>query len=164
LELTNELCFIGSEKSLQNVASLIKDAKLLLNIGSFGHSVALSMIATEECGKALILAAVCKGKTDLDKELQGIIFKKHVPKLYAPLLELALSENFSKADVEYVKTLAPTLDKVKQRGLYVDFLKGKWVTPQDEDMKEIAKINLDYVERIYKSVEGYLNIRSDNLS
>jgi len=148
LELTKEQCFVGIEKSFENALALIKDAKLLLNKGSFGHSAALSMLAIEECGKAMFLVVVYEGQTDLDKELYDMIFKRHVPRLYLPLLELALSKSFPKADVEYVKTLAPTLNKVKQRGLYVDFLEGKLVTPQDADLEKIANVNLKYAKRV----------------
>jgi len=38
----------------------------------------------------------------------------------------------------------------EQRGFYVDYIEKdrKWVTPQDDDVKQIAKYNIDYVERI----------------
>ena len=94
------------------------------------------------------------GKEVVDYKL----FKNHVAKLYIPLLELALSDNFPKEEVNYIRTLAPTLDKVKQRGLYVDYLteQKKWVTPQDDDLKDIARTNLDYAKRIYQSTISYL--------
>ena len=157
MKLTKELCLIGADKSLQNADSLTENSLLLLSRGSFGHSLALSVLAIEECGKAFLLIAVHEDKTKLDEELLKAIFRNHTFKVYVPLLELALSEGFPKDDLEYVKSLAPTLDKVKQRGLYVDFLEGKWVTPQDSDLDEIARTNLDYAKRIYKSVKAYRN-------
>lgn len=155
LELKKEQCFVGLEKSLRNAEYLIEDATLLFNKGSFGYSVALSVLAIEECGKALLLDAVYKGKTKLDKELFNIVFKKHVVKLYTSFFELALSERFTDAEIEYIKTLSPTLDQIKQRGFYVDFLNGKWITPQDDDLKEIAGTNLDYAKRIHESIKSY---------
>ena len=148
LKLTKVQCVTGIEKSFENALALIEDAKLLLKKGSFGHSVALSMLAIEECGKAMFLVSVYDEETELDKQTFHMMFRNHVSKLYLPLLELALSKNFPKVDVEYIKTLAPTLNLVKQRGLYVNFLEGKWVTPQDSDLENIANVNLNYTERV----------------
>jgi len=155
LDLTKEQCLIGFKKSLENALALIEDSKILNKKGSHGHSVALSMLALEECGKAMTLIAVYLEIKNIDKELLDIFFRKHAPKIHLSLLELALS----KEDIAYTETLAPTLDLVKQRGFYVDYIKGKWATPQDDDLDKMAKINLDYAERIYESVKAYSKIK-----
>jgi AbiV family abortive infection protein len=163
LALTNEECFEGVEKSFENALIFIDDARLLLKQGSYGHSVALSLLAMEECGKTLFLAAMHERRTGVDPELFDVIFTKHVPKLYLPLLELALSEHFSNDDIDYVQTLAPTLDKVKQRGFYVDYINGRWVTPQDAGLEEIARINLEYAEKMYTSIAAYVKPKGESL-
>ena len=64
---------------------------MLLDKCSFGHSVGLSILVIEECGKALFLFAGYEGTTVLDKEFNKIL-QKHEVKIYTSLLELALSE------------------------------------------------------------------------
>lgn len=164
MKLTKNECFVGFKLSLENAKSLIEDAKLLFDKSNYGHSVALSMLAIEECGKALFLFAGHEGIITLDEELWKIIFRDHKTKLSMALYELALFENFPEDEIEYIKSLVPVLDLVKQRGFYVDYLEDpeKWVTPQEGNLKGIARVNLDYAERIYTSVSHYqkLSIQS----
>lgn len=149
-------CFTGFKLSLENSKNFIDDAKLLLKTGSYGHSLGLSMLAMEECGKAILLLGVSNGITELDKELTNFIFKNHILKIVTALYNLALYENYSKDEIEYIKSLASKLDLSKQRGFYVDYINKKWVTPQDDDVIKMAKYNLNYTERIYDSLLLFL--------
>ena len=157
MELTKDEYITGFKLSLENAKSFIENAKLLFKKGSYGHSVGISMLAIDECGKALFLFALYDGIIDLDTTIWKIIFRNHVTKIYIALYDYALFKNFPKDEVEYIKSLAPKLDSLKQRGFYVVYLKKykKWVTPQDDDLKEIAKTNLNYAKKIYNSVSIY---------
>jgi len=114
------------------------------------------MLAMEECGKAGTLLVINDGIMELDKELTKFIFKNHKAKIMTALHNLALFENFKKAEIDYIKSLAPQLDSAKQRGFYVDYIKNKWVTPQDDDLIKMAEININYTEKIYDSLLMFL--------
>ena len=149
-------CYAGFKLSLENSKNFIDDAKLLFKTGSYGHSLSLSMLAMEECGKAGTLLVISDGITELDKELTKFIFRNHKAKIMTALYNLALSENFSKAEIDYIKSIAPQLDSAKQRGFYVDYFNKKWVTPQDDDLIKMAEVNLNYTEKIYDSLLPFL--------
>jgi len=149
-------CYAGFKLSLENSKNFIDDAKLLFKTGSYGHSLSLSMLAMEECGKAGTLLVISDGITELDKELTKFIFRNHKAKIMTALYNLALSENFSKAEIDYIKSIAPQLDSAKQRGFYVDYFNKKWVTPQDDDLIKMAEVNLNYTEKVYDSLMMFL--------
>ena len=156
MKLSKNECYAGFKLSLENSKNFIDDAKLLLKTGSYGHSLGLSMLAMEECGKAGTLLVINDGIMELDKELTKFIFKNHKAKIMTALHNLALFENFKKAEIDYIKSLAPQLDSAKQRGFYVDYIKNKWVTPQDDDLIKMAEININYTEKIYDSLLMFL--------
>jgi len=156
LKLSKNECYAGFKLSLENSKNFIDDAKLLFKTGSYGHSLGLSMLAMEECGKAGTLLVINDGIMELDKELTKFIFKNHKEKIMTALHNLALFENFKKAEIDYIKSLAPQLDSAKQRGFYVDYIKNKWVTPQDDDLIKMAEININYTEKIYDSLLMFL--------
>jgi len=156
LKLSKNECYAGFKLSLENSKNFIDDAKLLFKTGSYGHSLGLSMLAMEECGKAGTLLVINDGIMELDKELTKFIFKNHKAKIMTALHNLALFENFKKAEIDYIKSLAPQLDSAKQRGFYVDYIKNKWVTPQDDDLIKMAEININYTEKIYDSLLMFL--------
>lgn len=114
------------------------------------------MLAMEECGKAILLLGVSNGITELDKELTNFIFKNHIAKIVTALYNLASLENFPKAEIDYIKSLASELDLAKQRGFYVDYFNKKWVTPQDDDLIKMAEVNLNYTEKVYDSLMMFL--------
>lgn len=156
MKLSKNECYAGFKLSLENSKNFIDDAKLLFKTGSYGHSLGLSMLAMEECGKAGTLLVINDGIMELDKELTKFIFKNHKAKIMTALHNLALFENFKKAEIDYIKSLAPQLDSAKQRGFYVDYIKNKWVTPQDDDLIKMAEININYTEKIYDSLLMFL--------
>ena len=149
-------CYAGFKLSLENSKNFIDDAKLLFKTGSYGHSLSLSMLAMEECGKAGTLLVISDGIMELDKELTKFIFRNHKAKIMTSLYNLALSKNFPKAEIDYIKSIAPQLDSAKQRGFYVDYFNKKWVTPQDDDLIKMAEVNLNYTEKVYDSLMMFL--------
>lgn len=71
----------GIELCSRNTRRFLKDAELLYSHRSYGHALALSVLALEEQGRKIMLLAVKKGATELNRELWRMMFRDHGQKL-----------------------------------------------------------------------------------
>jgi len=76
LELVKEL----SGLCIENANGFVKDAELLIDAGSYGHSTALSIFAIEETAKSCLCRLAIDGKIPLEKAWWGA-FYAHQAKL-----------------------------------------------------------------------------------
>lgn len=64
LELVKEL----NELCIENANRFVEDAELLIDAGSYGHAMTLSIFAIEETAKSCLCRLVIDGKMPLDKD------------------------------------------------------------------------------------------------
>jgi AbiV family abortive infection protein len=142
----------------KNAFSLLEDAKTLLQAQSHGRAVALSLIAFEEYAKVILLTGVRKGVTQLDTELNRIIFRDHLGKLAATLHLLAIAQGREEKEEvsRYVNETVRKLQDAKERGLYVDFFSEEWHSPLDPEMRQVAGKMVEDTERFILQIDEWL--------
>lgn len=148
----------GITLARENAFSLLEDAKTLLQAQSHGRAVALSLMAFEEFAKVILLIGVRETVTQLDAQLNRIIFRDHLAKLVATLnfLAIAQGQEMTEEMTRYINETVPKLQDAKERGLYVDFFSEKWHSPLDPDMMKMAKQMVDDTERFMLDIDGWL--------
>ena len=135
-ELSPEETAAGMNAARRNASRLARDAKRMLESGSFATATALAILAVEESGKVSILRGLStatdeKNRRDLWKD-----YRSHTSKNTGWILpELAakgartLEELRPATDRDGEHTF--TLENLKQLSLYTDCLgAGSWVEPE----------------------------------
>ena len=153
----------GVNRCLDNAESLLKDAQLLLNNGSYGHAMFLAVSAVEETSKAFMYAVNRrKGITDHPPKLNLFIsyliaaameevFKKRRQRIFHPNIpEKPLNIDDYVEMAQDTKKAQKALWKEKLKALYVDDIDGKWTSPS-----EIKKADLD---ALIKHAEKYVHV------
>lgn len=163
-----------SDLSIKNAERWIEDAKLLMGNSSFGHASALLRIAYEEVAKALVCWYVSETMVPVESIFLREVFQKHVAKnqvILGLLLGVAwmskdssemikikeiskekselTGEEVFEACAHALKEITAGMEKMKQRGIYVDLdLKNKKVmTPKEIGEKQVKGI-LEGVEAV----------------
>ena len=161
----------GVELCFNNVASLLEDANLLLDKGSYGHALLFAISAIEETSKAFMYSC---GRVEIwkGKELDDVF--KHMPKYWlfvSIILADSFTHGFNKAvqTKEYKITKPLKLDDLEElirdfestvseiwksrlHSLYVDYQQGKWLSPCDIEQEEVEDL-LQYANKYKKIME-----------
>jgi AbiV family abortive infection protein len=150
----------GVELCLNNATSLLEDAQLLANKGSYGHAVFLVISAIEETSKAFICSG---GRIEIwkDKELHDDLIS-HRQK-YSLFVIMVLADAFERGFSRQIQTkekkkpkpvqledleelgrdLNNTIEelwKSRLKSLYVDHQQGKWLSPSDIKREEVEEL------------------------
>lgn len=149
----------GIRLCTRNVERLVKDATILYEVGSYGHALALAILAMEEYAKKIVLVA---RKTHPDK-FEGQIrraFRDHDFKLQLALD--ALMREFPDAPsgeqvASMVRDLASRISSLKQVSLYVDYDKKLgWFDPNKADYENVAGVQINYAQELVTKVDAWL--------
>lgn len=168
----------AAKLSLENAEQWLKDAKLLLEHGSFGHADALIRLAVEEAVKALVCWLTSERIWPIENKVVRDVFRHHKVKnefflsflagwtararfpSWKRLMESAsklLPEQISDAPKEFQKMIAST-DKMRHRAMYVD-RKGKEVeTPievKEEEAKNISRLAEFFLKTVRHTIEEF---------
>jgi AbiV family abortive infection protein len=163
----------GVELCLNNATSLLEDAQLLANKGSYGHALFLVISAIEETSKAFIWSG---GRIEIwkDKELYEDLVCHH--QKYRLFVIMVFADAFASGvnrqiqtkekkkpkplQLEDLEELVRDLDntvkeiwKSRLRGLYVDYQQGKWVSSSDIQREEVKEL-LQYATKYKKTMQS----------
>jgi len=157
MKLTEDELSSGVRLSDENSRRLLADSKILLESKSYGHSVASAILALEEYAKKIILVAVELGFTEVDAELRKILFRDHGGKIWMSLQALAHAKGFETTPeiLEYLRWATSRLQSLKERGLYVDYFKGGWHSPLDQDMEQRAASFISETEGLLQALKKW---------
>ena len=158
----------GVELCFNNARSLIEDAETLLNQGSYGHALFLTISAIEELSKAFMYAC---GRVDVWKPEELVHDVLHHTSKYTLFVISILIDSINKAIekgdyritkpldiddfVELGKDLEFAINEIwKQRlqSLYVDHQQGKWLSPSDIEREDVETL-LQYTNKYMKMIE-----------
>lgn len=143
----------------KNAKSLWEAAEFLFQKGDFGYSVGLAVISLEEYAKKIILLAKKNNPRMFEKEVRDA-FRDHNLKLEVALQLLMREYPDSPPEEEIPKMaqyLGSKLVSLRLRGLYVDFFDGKWISPQDEELKNMAEMQIRYNMNFFDRFDKWIN-------
>jgi AbiV family abortive infection protein len=161
----------GAAAAARNARGLAEDAELLAGAGRLARAYSLAGLAVEEVGKAGSVAALAAMPEDLRaRALVGRMLAWHqlklvkgmliasvplgVPAVGAKLLTTPLSEIATILDS--AQAFARDVDRLKQRGLYVDVDRGGLVREPSEVTVAEVREQLDRARRAASAAEALL--------
>lgn len=172
----------AKEESLKNAERWIVDAKLLIENSSFGHASALLRFAYEEIAKAFVCFYVSERLWPVENnKVVEDVFWNHVVKnqiivgmfmgisLTGTLMkrELTISDMPEPTDQEIidafylVRQISTEMEKLRQKGIYVDFKNEKILTPNSTTEKEVQGI-LREVEALLRYTKHSIDRASES--
>ena len=155
-----------AKQSLENAEQWIRDAELLVENASYGHSYSLLVFADEEIAKAYVCWLVSEDMIPLDSKMAKDVFSKHRTKhetliglhIGAEIKEelskgkikieqiLEESSTFTREDLEifldWMDKILDFTERMRQKGIYVDFdeREDKIVTPESISKEETEEL------------------------
>lgn len=156
--IPNEELDTGIRLCAENVSRLLRDAELLLENNSYGHAIALSVLAMEEYAKKLILLAAKLNPGKFDNEVRDA-FISHNLKLQ--LAVWMLMQSYPDVPVgeelmQIVTDMAGKLDSLKLASLYVDYDGSLgWFDPNKQDYRDTARVQIAYAKELVKRVDSW---------
>jgi AbiV family abortive infection protein len=152
LRLLKKIDYNGQiDQCQRNAERFYADARILYEVKSYGHAVALCILGMEEIGKKFILNSVRAGRLPENTALE--LVRNHTWKLFELELGLFIAKDldviFQRLGVEPLTLPEKTLrllisrgyHRLKQAALYVEPYKG--TSPLDPNFKRIAKTAID---------------------
>lgn len=143
-----------------NVDCLLRDAELLLKDNSYGHAIALSVLAMEEYAKKQILLAARLNPGKFDNEVRDA-FLSHNLKLQLAVWMLMQEYPDVPGGEEFKQTvmdMAAKLESLKLVSLYVDYDDSLgWFDPNKQDYKETATVQITYTRELVSRVDSWVN-------
>ena len=114
----------------------------------------------EEYAKKLVLSARSLHPDKFEREVTNA-FRDHKLKLQLALYMLMKEYPDIPPENEIPKIvgdLGNKLEGLRLRGFYVDFWKerGRWLCPQDEELRSVAKMQIRYLTEFFKRVDSWL--------
>jgi len=151
---------MGIRLCSRNARRFLKDAELLCSCRSYGHALALSVLALEEQGRKIMLLAVKEGVAESNKELQRMMFRDHGQKLAMSfnIFTQTLKVKPPQEELERIYRSIPDAVAMKNRGLYVDFFKNSWHSPFDADVNRAAKKLVPWVKMVIQKTDRWLRL------
>ncbi|MGA8856786.1 MAG: AbiV family abortive infection protein [Candidatus Bathyarchaeia archaeon] len=146
----------GANVARMNAWQFLEDAEHLLSRGSYGHAVALAMLAFEEYAKTGVFRAMKLDPPLRDDLSERIANRDHVSKFMVALRGV-LSIRGQRPTPELNKRvldIGGNLQSLKERGMYVNYYNGKWLTPQSDDMKNAAQHAISETRRLLEELES----------
>jgi AbiV family abortive infection protein len=149
----------GIRLCARNANRYLRDAELLYRNRSYGHALAMSILALEEHGRKILMIALKKKLTSVDKDLWKMMFRDHTQKIAMTfnIFTHALKHSPSEHELKEIYTGLPKVDLMKQRGLYVDYFRGAWHSPFDQDVKKRARSFISWVKTVIKDADSWLS-------
>lgn len=149
---------MGIRLCSRNARRFLKDAELLCSNRSYGHALALSILALEEQGRKMMLVAIKRKVTEVNRELWRMMFRNHGQKLAMSLniFTQTLKAKPPQEELERIYRSIPDAVAMKNRGLYVDFFKNSWHSPFDTDVKRAAENLLPWVKSVIQKTDRWL--------
>jgi AbiV family abortive infection protein len=143
----------------RNARRLLKDADLLYSNRSYGHALALSVLALEEQGRKVMLMAIKRKVAEIDRELWRLMFRDHEQKLAMSfqIFTESLKKRPSQEELNHMYRTMPHAVAMKNRGLYVDFFNGLWHSPFDADVRIATQTLPPWVKGIIRKTDRWLN-------
>ena len=135
----------GIRAASANAGRLAKDAKLLLEAGSFPTAASVAILAIEEAGKVSILRSLALAHSDIEVTASWREYRSHTRKNVARLLPQLAAQGAKK--LEDLRSLFEedsehpyVLDQLKQLGFYTDCLgRAHWSSPTAAISRELAE-------------------------
>lgn len=142
----------------KNTSRYLRDADLLYQNRSYGHALAMSILALEEHGRRIILIALKKRLTTLDEEIWRMMFRDHTQKIAMTfnIFTHTLKHPTPEDELKDIYASLPKVDLMKQRGLYVDYFKGAWHSPFDKDVEKGTRRFISWVKKAIKDTDNWL--------
>lgn len=149
---------MGIRLCSRNARKFLKDAELLYSRRSYGHALALSVLALEEQGRKIILLAVKQKLVQIDRGLWRMMFRDHGQKLAMTfnIFTETMKVKPPQQELEKIYRSIPDAVAMKNRGLYVDFFKNSWHSPFDADVKRAAESILPWVGSTIQKTDRWL--------
>jgi AbiV family abortive infection protein len=162
----------GARLALGNGRALIEDAALLHEAGSYPRAIALAILGIEELGKIPRMLQVRRFAQDGRMNVWWKYFREHDAKSGLNALVTATAEEQAGMPTGWQIEFGRTMEAVKNRALYVDFLDGTFVSPEDmtDDPKQLswsllnhakASWNRHYAVLVNIPTEGYEEYRDE---
>lgn len=144
----------------ENSNALLKDAEILFKCSSYGHGLALAVMAMEEHGKRMMLIAARLGLKSLDQDFWRM-FRSHEEKLALAIYTLMKEYPDVPLESEILKIMvdrSSKLERLRRLGFYVDYDsdKRKWLSPSDKELREIAQMQIEYTKILIKKTDPWL--------
>jgi AbiV family abortive infection protein len=161
----------GAVAAARNARGLVQDAELLSGAGRLARAYSLSGLAVEEVGKAGSLADLAAMPENLRARAPvGRMLEWHQLKLVAGMLIAAVPFGGSMA-VRFVtmplsevaeildnaRAFAEDVDRLKQRGLYVDVDRSGQVREPSEVTADEVRVQLDRARRAASAATALLD-------
>jgi len=162
----------GSVAAARNARGLVQDAEMLSGAGRFARAYSLAGLAVEEVGKAGSLAALAampenlRARAPLGRMLEWHQWKLvtgqliaavpvGVPGVAARFATMPLSEVAEILD--NARASAQDVDRLKQRGLYVDVDRRGRVREPSEVTEDEVRVQLDRARRAASAANALLD-------
>lgn len=176
----------AAKSSLENAEQWLKDAKLLMKHGSFGHASALLRFAVEESVKALACWSASEKTLPMEKETIRDVFRFHAAKneiflgfLSGVMLKTEglsgervmeaiseLSEEEISNALEELRKMVTSTEKMRQKAIYVNLKGEEVVTPLEigeEESKNILWVAKFFLEAVRYLVEELPEVEKTRL-
>jgi len=153
--------------SLENAKQLLRDAKLLIRKGSFGHAIALAISADEEIAKAISCWLVAKRLIPDDSKVVDNVFSRHDIKHMTQIVyygRMQLEEEFRRGELNLIDILKEGM-RLTERQLQKDIQKLHQVAMEREYLRQDALyVNLTNDGKISSPSQFTLNEAKDVVS
>ncbi len=145
----------GAEVARANAWQFLEDAEHLSSRGSHGHAIALAMLAFEEYAKSGVFRAMKFDPALRDQLSERIANRDHVSKFMVALTGLlsVRGQTMTEELKQRITEIGGNLQSLKERGLYVNYYGGKWLTPQADDMRNAAEHTVSETRRLMDELE-----------
>lgn len=147
----------GINAASENAASLLSDAKLLLEASRFSRAASLAALAIEEAGKVSILRSIALARTDAEAKAEWKNYRSHTRKNQSWLLPELAAKGARTID-EFRSVFDGSsdhpiiLDQLKQLGFYTDCLgTAHWSKPSEVIDESLSRSLVEIASILAKS-------------
>jgi AbiV family abortive infection protein len=159
----------GIRAAEANAVRLAKDARLLMEAGSFPTAASIAILAIEEAGKVSILRSLSLARSEVEANATWKEYRSHTRKNAAWLLPQLAAQGANK--LEDLRPLFDEgaehpylLDRLKQLGFYTDCLgKANWSSPNAAISTEMATALVEIAHLLAGSGNGACSEREIEL-
>jgi AbiV family abortive infection protein len=152
---------------LATAEGLLDDARFLHKAGRYARAIVLAAFANEELGKIIEFFSLPRYKESGDMAGFWKSFNSHSKKARVQVISTLTSQTKTSEFSEKAYTdgaiIANRLHVLKMRGLYVDFIDGRFISPQDlDDPKAVAEVAILYATSGLQEHKKALSLYDEN--
>jgi AbiV family abortive infection protein len=132
--------------AIRNAGELAREARLLLEAGSFPRAASLAILSIEESGKVTVLRELALARDDAERLEAWRAYRSHTSKNFMWLLPQLVAMG-ARRFRDFAELVAPgsdhpeVLDQVKQVGFYTDCLgSAHWSLPAEVVDRPLASL------------------------